>query len=43
MPNTITPVDVYRLFNDFAKILFGGQTTMQAVDTKTFATVAMLN
>lgn len=39
MPNTITPVDVYRLFNDFAKILFGGQTTMQAVDTKTFATV----
>lgn len=39
MPNTITPVDVYRLFNDFAKILFGGQTTMHAVDTKTFATV----
>lgn len=39
MPNTITPVDVYRLFNDFAKILFGGQTTMKAVDTKTFATV----
>lgn len=39
MPNTITPVDTYRLFNDFAKILFGGQTTMQAVDTTTFATV----
>lgn len=37
--NTITPTDTYRLFNDFAKILFGGQTTMQAVDTKTFATV----
>lgn len=37
--NSITPTDVYQIVNAMAKSLYGGDTTLQAVDTTSFVSV----
>lgn len=37
--NVITPVDIYAIINNMAKAMYGGNTTLQAINTTTFVSV----